>query len=59
MPVAVKGGGVAAVVGVTVVVVGALTTFLGVEVQPLRARALARTADTPTKTAGRDDGRKT
>src|SRR5450759_237731 len=61
IPVAVKGAGVttAAVVGATIVVVGGTTTFLGVDVHPLSARAPARSADIPAKRAGRDEGRKT
>jgi len=61
IPVAVKGCGVttAVVVGATAVVVGTATTFFGVDVHPLSATAPARSADTPTTTEGRDEGRET
>jgi len=59
-PVAVNTGGVttAAALGATVALVGT-AAFLGPVEHPLSARALARSADIPRKTAGRDEGGKT
>ena len=58
-PVAVNTGGVttAAALGASVALVGA-AAFLGAVEHPLSAREPARSADTPRKTAERDDGRK-